>query len=741
MDAAPTFQFLHRHGAWPGFHLEGLEVRADGALALAGLPLLAGATGAGDAVPGLDGPAGVSVDECGNIWVADARAHRIRRVDACDDSVSELSCLRGPGDGPGELWSPHGLLAGPRGALFIADTGNRRIVVVDRTTQQVRGVWGEAARDAHDLERPGTFAEPWDLAADTRGRVYVADPGWLDADGVRHGGRVQRFSANGRVDSSFADRLAAHARAEARVRAPIGVVTILLDPAEPASERILVLEREPARLLVYTTDGDFDRDATVRWEQALARVGRPSAVAHHDGVVYVADASGGRLVSFALGGEFRGVRRTAVAGAAGLAFDCRGRLVLHAGGAGSLQQALGVPGYAECGTFLAGPFAAPSMPTRWQRIALGMDRRAPASHLALFTLTSERYDGSPGNVPPMPATCTAPPASDVQAATTWEPAPLEAWRAAPVDAADLLALNVPGRYLWIAGRLEGDGFSSPVVRQIQLGFDEEGWLRHLPGLFARDPVARRFLERLLALFEGVLDSEEELLHELTRYMNARGAPDDGAHPTWLEWLGGWVDARLAETASPDERRAIVAGAFREHARRGTSASLRRMIARATGATPVIEELGLPGPWVLGESPLGFASALAAAAPEPAVVNATAVVNASSLARDEDAGAASFEPWAHRFAVAVPVHQLRARATLAHVARALDREKPAHTTYTLCRIEARARVGLAARVGIDAIVDGPRPLRLDTGSALGAGVALAGTPHSAPLVTVGAAVVT
>jgi phage tail-like protein len=735
MDDAPTFQYLHRHGEWPGFAFSGVEVLADGSLALARLPLFDGSAGEGATVPGLEGPAGVSVDDCGNIWVADARLHRILRVDGCDGSVSVLGCLRGPGRGAGELWSPHGVLVGPRDALYVADTGNRRVLVVDRVAAQLRGVLGAPADEEGDLARPGTFAEPWDLAADARGRIYVADPGWLGDDGVRRGGRVQRFAADGRVDASFAERLAAHT-GEGRLRAPIGVATIVLDPADARSERLLVLEREPARLLVYTPGGDYDAATTALWERAMGRAGRPAAVAERDGAIYVADATGGRLVSFGTSGDFRGVRRVAAAGAAGLAFDCRGRLVLHVGGAGSVQQALGGPGHAECGTFVAGPFTAPSLPTRWQRLEVGADPLPAGSHLYLYTLTSDTLDGSPGNAPTPPATCTPPDPVAVQAATVWDPAPLDSWRAAPADATDFLCLNVPGRYLWIAGRLEGDGTASPVIRQIQLNFDQAGWLQHLPAMYTRNPVAQRFLERFLALFEGVLDAEDDLLRQLPEYLDARAAPDAAPRPTWLEWLAGWVDARLDETASADERREIVAIAFREHGRRGTASSLRRLVARATGATPVIGELGIPGPWALGEAPLGVESALAPAAPQPAVVDRTAIVDASALLRDEDIGAAAYEPWAHRFTVSVPAHQLRRRITLAHVGLVVDREKPAHATYSLCAIEARARVGVAARVGVDAIVAGPPPpARLGETSRIGDGAladgALADGPSPSP----------
>ncbi len=178
----------------------------------------------------------------------------------------------------------------------------------------------------------------------------------------------------------------------------------------------------------------------------------------------------------------------------------------------------------------------------------------------------------------------------------------------------------------------------------------------------------------------------------------------------------------------------MARAFREHARRGTVRSLQRLVARATGATPIVTELGIPGPWALGETPLGFESALAPAAPQPAVVNSTAIVNASSLLRDEDIGVSAFEPYAHRFTVEVPMYALRPNTTLSQVALVVDREKPAHTTYALCGMHARARVGVAARVGMDAIVAGP-PLPSPLGSDAVDGFVLAdgGTAHALPRV--------
>jgi hypothetical protein len=61
-------------------------------------------------------------------------------------------------------------------------------------------------------------------------------------------------------------------------------------------------------------------------------------------------------------------------------------------------------------------------------------------------------------------------------------------------------------------------------------------------------------------------------------------------------------------------------------------------------------------------------------------------------------------------------------------RVLEREKPAHTAFTLKAVEPRLVVGLQARLGEDAIVAGAaRPLQLGDGeSRLDADRALAGS---------------
>jgi hypothetical protein len=102
--------------------------------------------------------------------------------------------------------------------------------------------------------------------------------------------------------------------------------------------------------------------------------------------------------------------------------------------------------------------------------------------------------------------------------------------------------------------------------------------------------------------------------------------------------------------------------------------------------------------------LGIGTALAGPSPDGAVVGSTAILDRSRLLNAEDLGLPLFDEVAHRFNVLL---YRGAQSAQAHaIARVVDREKPAHTSYHMCTIEPRMRVGFQALVGIDTIVGGP-----------------------------------
>ncbi len=131
----------------------------------------------------LSNPAGMAVDGAGNLYIADLRDHRIRKV----DSTGTISTVAGTGEfgfggdgGPAteaQLFFPSGVALDAAGNLFIADQVNNRIRKVDSsgtiTTVAGAGEFGFSGDGG-----PATEAQlnsPADVTADASGNLYIAD--------------------------------------------------------------------------------------------------------------------------------------------------------------------------------------------------------------------------------------------------------------------------------------------------------------------------------------------------------------------------------------------------------------------------------------------------------------------------------------------------------------------------------------------------------------------------------------
>jgi sugar lactone lactonase YvrE len=77
---------------------------------------------------GFMGPRGVATGKDGSVWVADTGNGRVVKYDA---ALQNRRVIGGPGTEPGEFRGPVGIAVGPSGTVYVADTGNTRIQAFD----------------------------------------------------------------------------------------------------------------------------------------------------------------------------------------------------------------------------------------------------------------------------------------------------------------------------------------------------------------------------------------------------------------------------------------------------------------------------------------------------------------------------------------------------------------------------------------------------------------------------------
>lgn len=123
-------------------------------------------------------PEGLAIDSSGNIYVADTQNHRIRKI----DTSGNVTTIAGNGtagyaDGPAlsaQFSSPGALAVASDGSIYVADTGNnyiRKISGGSVTTVAGNGTAGFADGTGTSAQ----FSGPKGIAIGSDGKLYVAD--------------------------------------------------------------------------------------------------------------------------------------------------------------------------------------------------------------------------------------------------------------------------------------------------------------------------------------------------------------------------------------------------------------------------------------------------------------------------------------------------------------------------------------------------------------------------------------
>jgi|SRR6187402_2447480 len=213
---------------------------------------------AGDGGPAvaaeLDTPMGVAIAANGTLYIADSHNHRVRSVSP-NGIISTIAGLSGAA-----LRQPVAVALNPDGSLSIADTADHRIRRLD-STGSLSTVVGTGEQGYSGDEGPATLARidsPSSLAFDATGRLLFAD---------RRNHRIRRIDADGTIHTVVGNGSASGKGNGTAVQTPLAMprgVSVDADGnlfvADTKSQRVLVVGDND---LVGTAVGNGEQSANV----------------------------------------------------------------------------------------------------------------------------------------------------------------------------------------------------------------------------------------------------------------------------------------------------------------------------------------------------------------------------------------------------------------------------------------------------------------------------------------------
>jgi len=213
------------------------------------------------------------------------------------------------------LQAPRGLAVDPSGNVFVADTGNFRVVKFDASGREVAVIGRKGSG-------PGEFERAWLPGVDGKGQLYVLDPS---------NGRVSVFGSDGKYLRKFGESAGFYSPSGLAV-AKDGTVAV----ADTGGNRVVVfgpdgqrrgepIASTPQGKLIQPTDAAFDAKGNIYVVQPTGPNGKgtlyrfdpdgkyqtawvitsvpsttdtPRLAVGPDGRVYLSDVENGRLIAY-----------------------------------------------------------------------------------------------------------------------------------------------------------------------------------------------------------------------------------------------------------------------------------------------------------------------------------------------------------------------------------------------------------------------------------------------------------
>ncbi|NOZ28946.1 MAG: TIGR03663 family protein [Chloroflexi bacterium] len=262
-----------------------------------------GSTGVpGNAAGQFKTPRGVAIAPDGRIVVADSGNHRIQVFDPQGNYLTgwgsecrlyeegQPGCVDPDGDGPlqlgdGQFQEPWGVAVDRDGNVYVADTWNHRI---QKFTLEGKFLtkWGFFASTDGQLGQPVAMWGPRAIAIDSNGDVYVTDTG---------NKRVQKFDPQG----NFLAQYGGGGVIEGYFDEPVGL-------AVDAQDNFYVADTWNRRIQKFDATFTFLKEWPIHGWESESIVNKPYlAVDSSAGLVYATDPEGYRVLVFDTEGNFR----------------------------------------------------------------------------------------------------------------------------------------------------------------------------------------------------------------------------------------------------------------------------------------------------------------------------------------------------------------------------------------------------------------------------------------------------
>lgn len=184
--------------------------------------------------------------------------------------IADAQVFGQEGSAPGEFREPHGIAVAPDGAIIVADSGNKRVQVLDKDGKLIREITGGDA----------PFKQPFDVAVAPNGEFYV-----LDSERPS----IERFDREGKLLASFGGDLGLYFPRGLALDAQGNLYV-----ADTGGSRVLKLSPAGAILFGWGEKG-----------RGQAQFTEPTSVAvADDGTVYAIDPTNRKLSMFKPDGAF-----------------------------------------------------------------------------------------------------------------------------------------------------------------------------------------------------------------------------------------------------------------------------------------------------------------------------------------------------------------------------------------------------------------------------------------------------